>query len=100
MSYLIDTCALSEFTKLRPARSVDQWFASTPESSQFISVLTIGELEKGVHKLPASRRRNTLERWLAQLTAGPSVKKLGISQTTARARGRTYAPAQTSRGPR
>ena len=67
MAYLIDTCALSEFTKPKPAASVDAWFAGIQSGTDFVSVLTLGELEKGISKLASSRRRSGLERWFADL---------------------------------
>lgn len=67
MSYLIDTCALSEFTKPKPSPNVDRWFASIPDGADFVSVLTLGELEKGITKLGVTKRRATLERWFAEL---------------------------------
>lgn len=67
MTYLLDTCALSEFTKPKPSASVDTWFAQLPDGADFVSVLTLGELEKGIAKLSASRRRASLEEWFADL---------------------------------
>ncbi len=62
MAYLLDTCALSEFTKPKPSASVDAWFAQVPDGTDFVSVLTLGELEKGIAKLTTSRRCALLER--------------------------------------
>lgn len=67
MAYLLDTCALSEFTKPKPSASVDAWFAKLPEGADFVSVLTLGELEKGIAKLATSRRRAALEKWFGHL---------------------------------
>ncbi|HEX9297118.1 MAG TPA: type II toxin-antitoxin system VapC family toxin [Polyangiaceae bacterium] len=94
MDYLIDTCILSEFTKPRPALSVDHWVAATPEAAQFVSVLTLGELEKGIHKLPASRRREMLERWLVELRARFSGRILDVSEAVALEWGRVSARAE------
>ena len=67
MTYLLDTCALSEFTRPKPSASVDAWFAQIPEGTDFVSVLTLGELEKGITKLATSRRRASLEKWFGGL---------------------------------
>lgn len=67
MAYLLDTCALSEFTKPKPSAAVDAWFAQVPDGTDFVSVLTLGELEKGITKLATSRRRASLERWFGDL---------------------------------
>jgi len=40
------------------------WIRSCPEDELFISVITLGELEKGIAKLPGSDRRKALEAWV------------------------------------
>jgi len=64
MSWLLDTCVVSELVKSRPAARVVAWIESCDEQSMFLSVITLGELEKGVAKLPASARRARLEGWI------------------------------------
>lgn len=64
MSYLLDTCVLSEFQKAEPKRTVIQWLQAQREDLLFLSVLTLGEVRRGVSRLPRSRRRDALERWL------------------------------------
>jgi predicted nucleic acid-binding protein len=99
MSYLIDTCALSEFTKPRPAASVDRWFASVPDDATFVSVLTLGELEKGIHRLASSRRRSTLERWFSDLRGRFEGRVLGVDDTIALEWGRISARCEASGKP-
>ena len=43
-----------------------QWVDATDESLLHISVLTLGDIRKGITLLPASRRRASLEAWLDQ----------------------------------
>lgn len=63
MGYLIDTCTISELGKRRPSPAVASWFrAATPESL-FVSVLTMGELRRGVEHL-AGRRREEITLWM------------------------------------
>ena len=64
MSFLVDTCALSELVKPKPSRRVSEWFDATPPRSLFLSVLTLGEIRKGVAKLRAGRRRARIAVWL------------------------------------
>ncbi len=65
MSWLLDTCVISELVKPSPAASVCDWLAARDEETLFLSAITLGELEKGVAKLPASARKKTqLARWL------------------------------------
>jgi predicted nucleic acid-binding protein len=62
--YLLDTCVISEFVKPKPAPAVLAWLRECDESSLYLSVLTLGEIRKGVERLPTSRRRQSLEAWL------------------------------------
>ena len=66
MNYLLDTCVISELIKARPTGSVVKWVESTEENSLFLSVLTFGELHKGIAKLRASRKRKTLQEWVSK----------------------------------
>jgi predicted nucleic acid-binding protein len=56
MSYLIDTCCISELVKKKPNPNVVKWFADQDELSMFLSVITFGELRKGIEKLPDSNK--------------------------------------------
>ena len=48
MSYLLDTCVISELVRPEPNADVLQWFYEHEEDRLFLSVLTIGELERGI----------------------------------------------------
>ena len=69
MSWLLDTCALSEYVKKAPAPKVIAWLDEQDESSLFISVITLGEIEKGILKLRASdpHRSQKLTAWLGKV---------------------------------
>lgn len=64
MNYLLDTCVISELVAPQPNARVVEWVQSTPEERLYLSVLTIGELQKGIAKLAVSRRRQALSEWL------------------------------------
>jgi len=64
MKYLLDTCVISELIKKKPNPKIVQWIAKTEESSLFMSVLTIGEIHKGIEKLPESRKKEKLHDWI------------------------------------
>ena len=64
MSFLLDTSVISELVKPVPDGRVIEWLKRTDETSLYLSVLTIGEIEKGIAKLPASSRREKLEAWV------------------------------------
>ncbi|SRR5258708_4969399 len=65
MKWLVDTCVLSEFSKAQPEPRVVDWLRHQPESDLAISVLTVAEVEKGIHRLPDSAKKNRLIAWLA-----------------------------------
>ncbi len=64
MKYLLDTCVISELIKTEPEISVINWLNSINEEDVYLSVLTIGEIQKGIEKLPASKRKEKLQIWL------------------------------------
>ena len=62
--YLLDTNCISELVRVKPAPSVMMWVEATDEVLLHLSVLTLGEIRKGVAGLPHGRRRTHLETWL------------------------------------
>ncbi len=65
MNYLIDTCVISELVKTKPDLRVAQWVRSQDEESLYLSVITIGEIQKGISKLPDGRKKKQqLQNWL------------------------------------
>ena len=66
MSYLIDTCCISELVKKKPNPNVVRWFADREEFSMYLSVITFGELRKGIEKLPDSKKKKELSRWVKE----------------------------------
>jgi len=63
--YLLDTNCLSELVRLKPEPRVVHWMDSADEATLYLSVLTLGEIRKGLAALPESTRRTRLEAWLA-----------------------------------
>jgi toxin FitB len=61
---LLDTNVISELIKPKPEPKVTVWIDGTDEELLFLSVLTLGEIRKGVMLLPRSARRTALEAWL------------------------------------
>jgi hypothetical protein len=64
MNWLLDTCVVSELTKPEPDKTLVAWINSRSEDDLFLSVLTLGEIEAAIAKLPPSSRRTELEGWL------------------------------------
>ncbi len=67
MSFLLDTCVISEYQKNIPNNLVLDWIQSQEEESLFLSVMTIGEIEKGISKLSISKRKDELTIWIQSL---------------------------------
>ena len=64
MTYLLDTNVISEFTKPEPATAVIQWLQSQQHHPLHLSVITIGEIQQGIARLPASAKKADLQTWL------------------------------------
>ncbi len=64
MDYLLDTCVLSEFTRPKPEKKVIDWLDSLDEEKLFISVITVGEIQHGIERLPTSHRKSELQTWM------------------------------------
>jgi len=64
MSYLLDTNVISELVRAKPAKAVLAWFENIPSEALHISVLTLGEIRKGVEQMPEVARREKLRLWL------------------------------------
>jgi predicted nucleic acid-binding protein len=62
--FLLDTNIISELVKPRPEPNVAAWIDATDESLLHLSVLTFGEIQRGIASLPQSKRRASLEAWL------------------------------------
>ena len=95
MNYLLDTCVISELIKPRPDKKVIRWIDGVDERKLFLSVLTLGELEKGIARLPESARKEDLRRWLEQdLAARFAGRIIPIDAAVAAAWGRMQGAAE------
>lgn len=64
MSYLIDTNVLSELRRKKPSAKVVDWFEQRPSTMLYLSVLTLGEIRKGIDQLLDKKRKHLLQDWL------------------------------------
>lgn len=62
--YLVDTNIPSELSHVRPDARVEAFLRNANKDSLFLSVMTIGEICKGIAFLPTSQRRTQLQNWL------------------------------------
>jgi hypothetical protein len=98
------TNVLSEYNRLGgPDAAVKEWLETTDRQSQYLSVITLAEIQKGIELLPDGKRRFQLEQWLKQdLEAWFSGRILGVDRQVARCwatlvaqRGRAGRPLPT-----
>ena len=66
MRYLLDTNVISELIKKEPNPFVLQWIDEVDETALFLSVITFGELQKGISKLSDKIRAERLQKWVDQ----------------------------------
>ena len=62
--FLLDTNCISELVRIKPDSNVAAWIEDAEESLLYLSVLTLGEIRKGLASLPQGKRRSQLETWL------------------------------------
>jgi len=69
VSYLLDTCVLSEYTKKNPNSQVIDWLDGQEEAGLLISILSIAEIRKGIIRITDSQpnRANKLRIWVEKL---------------------------------
>ena len=66
MKYLLDTCVISEIIRPQPDENVISWIQSKNENSLYLSVLTFGEIEKGIEKAVDLVKKRKLQLWVEQ----------------------------------
>jgi len=95
VSYLLDTNAISEWVKPRPDPGIVRWLDEVDEDRAYLSVITLGELRKGVDRLAGGRRRDRLEQWLtSELPDRFSERLLPVDAEIATEWGRLLARAE------
>jgi len=95
LSYLIDTNVLSELRRKEPNPCVVAWFEERPATTLYVSVLTLGEIRKGIEALGKSERKLKLLDWFeTELPAFFSGRVLPIDEEVADRWGRLLAAAR------
>lgn len=92
MTWLLDTMVVSETSRRRPDARIAEWIALQPDDQIAISVLTIGEVRKGIltARDPASRRR-LVEWFMREFEPGFSRVSLPVTPAIADTWGRLTA---------
>lgn len=90
MNFLLDTNIISEPKQKRPSKRVLEWLDAQDESKLYLSVLTLGEIKKGIARLESGKKKAALEKWLEQLRARFSRRILPITEKTFFVWGKMY----------
>jgi predicted nucleic acid-binding protein len=94
LSYLVDTNVLSELRRKSPDKQVLEWFAKRPPVILYLSVLTLGEIRKGVEGVADIVLRQALVDWLeTDLPLFFTGRILSVDSTVADRWGRLVASA-------
>jgi toxin FitB len=96
---LLDTCVLSELRRPKPHPGVQQAIESFDSSELFVSVISVGEIAKGIALLAESMNRRTLQSWLQNLERHYSGRLLPIDLETSRIWGELAASTQRTGRP-
>ena len=93
MGYLIDTVVLSELRKRDRSKKVEHWFSQVSATDVFLSVVTIGEIEKGIsgHKRKNELFAQQLARWLDGILVQYGDRVIPVSVEIARRWGKLSA---------
>lgn len=94
MRVLLDTCVLSELRRPKGHPGVRQAVAGLDDEDLFLSVISIGEVSKGIALLRESPKKRALETWLQTLERYYADRLLPIDLETSRIWGELTASAQ------
>lgn len=93
MSYLVDANVLCEATRPRAEPRVLAWL-ERHDAQLHVSVITLGEILKGVHLLPAGAKRRALQKWFAELEASFQGRVLPVDHAVMREWAALYSASQ------
>ncbi len=94
MRLLLDTCVISEARRRRGHPGVLALLESIRSEDLFLSVITVGELAKGIALLPTGKRKDLLRDWLLTLERDYAERILPVDGETARTWGELTAAAR------
>ena len=64
MNYLLDTNVLSEVQRPQPDPRVLAWLDQADEDRTYLSVISVGEIARGVAQFEEGKRKLALQHWL------------------------------------
>ena len=92
---LLDTCVISELKRPTQHPNVIAWVSRLRPEETFISVISLGEIAKGVHLLPEGARRRDLWLWFSSFEQRFSQNVLAIDRRVAHVWGEVEARTKT-----
>jgi predicted nucleic acid-binding protein len=90
MKYLLDTNVVCEATARYPEATVLAWIESHAHEC-YLSSVSLGEIWKGLHRLPEGKRKRGLVRWAEELESDFAMQILGLDTMTLKFWGKLYA---------
>lgn len=100
MRYLLDTCLVSELVKAKPNSAVVKWLEGCDEEGLFLSVLVLGEIQKGISKITDEKRKARMQHWLdSELRQRFEGRILPVSEEVALTWGIVQAKAELQGSP-
>ncbi|MBX9741918.1 MAG: type II toxin-antitoxin system VapC family toxin [Chthoniobacterales bacterium] len=90
MNYLVDTNVLSEVVKPIPGTRVVEWLQRN-ESKLFVSIISVGEIARGVERLPEGKKKDMLRFWLESICHSMKGRVLSFNLETAHLWGKLKA---------
>lgn len=90
MKYLLDTNIVCESTAKHPELRVLKWIDAHADESM-LSCVTLGEIWKGIHRLPEGKRKRGFVHWIESLEEDFSDQCLGLGTPTLKIWGKLYA---------
>lgn len=94
MRVLLDTCIVAELQKPKPHPAVLEAVSRADDEDLFLSVLTIGEITRGIAQLAAGKKKRQLAAWLRGLEEDFSDRLLAVDHETATIWGEITARAR------
>ncbi len=79
MSFLIDTCVVSELRKPLPDPGVSEWLDGVSDELLWISGISLGELRYGIDRLPEGRKKRDLQVWYEEVRQSFARQTVGCS---------------------
>ena len=94
MKVILDTCVVSEIQRSQGRQQVRAQVERIADDDLYLSVITIGEIAKGVALLPSGKRKSELQQWMQSLEQHYADRILPINNETAQIWGTVTANAQ------